>query len=58
MIISNFVTRKGIVGYNPGTKEHPPFWAMATDLSALDVIGATAKIETPYPGKPKIFFRN
>ena len=58
MVRDKFGTRKGIVGYNPGTKEHPPFWAMATDLSALDVIGATAKIETPYPGKPKIFFRN
>ncbi|PBO85183.1 MAG: hypothetical protein COA77_05720 [Thaumarchaeota archaeon] len=58
IVRDKFGTRKGIVGYNPGTEEHPPFWAMATDLSALDVIGATAKIETPHPGKPKIFFRN
>ncbi len=58
IVRDKFGTRKGIVGYNPGSKEHPPFWAMATDLSALDVIGATTKIETPHPGKPKIFFRN
>lgn len=58
IVRDKFGTRKGIIGYNPGSKERPPFWAMATDLSALDVIGATTKIETPHPGKPKIFFRN
>lgn len=58
IVRDKFGTRKGIVGYNPGSKKNPPFWAMATDLSALDVIGATTKIETPHPGKPKIFFRN
>lgn len=58
IVRDKFGTRKGIVGYNPGTKDTPSFWAMATDLSALDVIGATSKIETPHPGKPRIFFRN
>ena len=58
IVRDKFGTRKGIIGYNTGDSVHPPFWAMATDLSALDVIGATAKIETPHPGKPKIFFRN
>lgn len=57
IVRDKFGTRKGIVGYNPGTNDNPPFWAMATDLSALDVIGATTKIETPHPGKPRIFFR-
>ncbi|MDH3501487.1 MAG: class II glutamine amidotransferase [Nitrosopumilus sp.] len=58
IVRDKFGTRKGIIGYNPGTEKQPPFWAMATDLSALDVIGATEKIETPHPGKPKIFYRN
>jgi hypothetical protein len=29
---------------------------MATDLSALDSVGATFYVETPQPGKPKIFY--
>jgi len=58
IVRDKFGTRKGIIGYNPGTSEHSPFWAMATDLSALDVVGAITKIETPHPGKPKIFYRN
>ena len=58
IVRDKFGTRKGIIGYNPGDSDHPPFWAMATDLSALDVVGATTKIETPHPGKPRIFYRN
>lgn len=66
LVRDRFGSRKGIVGYNPGvghddnnsaTAIHPPFWAMATDLSALDLVGATYNIETPKPGKPKIFYR-
>ena len=48
--------RKAIFGYNPGNKDYPAFWAIATDLSALDSVGATDYIETPEPGKPKIFY--
>ena len=44
IVRDKFGTRKGIIGYNPGTNDHPSFWAMATDLSALDVVGATTKI--------------
>lgn len=58
IVRDKFGTRKGIIGYNPGTEKQPSFWAMATDLSALDVVGATEKIETPHPGKPMIFYRN
>jgi amidophosphoribosyltransferase len=58
IVRDKFGTRKGIIGYNPGTSDCAPFWAMATDLSALDVVGATTKIETPHPGKPRIFYRN
>jgi methylamine---glutamate N-methyltransferase subunit A len=58
IVRDKFGTRKGIIGYNPGISDHAPFWAMATDLSALDVVGATTKIETPQPGKPRIFYRN
>lgn len=58
IVRDKFGTRKGIVGYNLGTDGNPPFWAMATDLSALDIVGATTKIETPPPGKPRIFYRN
>jgi glutamine phosphoribosylpyrophosphate amidotransferase len=57
IVRDKFGTRKCIIGYNPGT-DCSPFWAMATDLSALDVVGATTKIETPHPGKPRIFYRN
>ena len=59
LVRDNSGTRKGIVGYNPGNDRHPAFWAMATDLSALDVVGATRRntVETPEPGKPRIFYR-
>jgi amidophosphoribosyltransferase len=67
LVRDRFGSRKGIVGYNPGSNNdknnkktdvsHPPFWAMATDLSALDLVGATYNIETPKPGKPKIIYR-
>jgi glucosamine 6-phosphate synthetase-like amidotransferase/phosphosugar isomerase protein len=56
LVRDRFGSRKGIVGYNPGDKDYPAFWAMATDLSALDLVGATDCIETPQPGKPRIFF--
>jgi methylamine---glutamate N-methyltransferase subunit A len=50
-----FGTRKGIVGYNPGGKGYPAFWAMATDLSALDVVGANEYVKAAPPGKSIIF---
>lgn len=63
LVRDRFGSRKGIVGYNSGNnnynnnnKGHPAFWAMATDLSALDLVGATDCIETPQPGKPRMFF--
>lgn len=58
IVRDKFGTRKGIIGFNPGSNETPPFWAMATDLSALDIVGATSKVETPHPGRPIIFYRN
>lgn len=55
LVRDRFGARKGIFGYNPGNRNCPSFWAMATDLSALDSVGATSHVETPPPGKPKIF---
>ncbi|MDF2738021.1 MAG: hypothetical protein K0S93_1880, partial [Nitrososphaeraceae archaeon] len=40
-----------------GTRDYPSFWAIATDLSALDCVGANLCVETPQPGKPKIFYK-
>lgn len=57
LVRDRFGSRKGIVGYNPGDDDQPAYWAMATDLSALDLVGATDCIETPQPGKPRIFYR-
>ena len=56
LVRDKFGARKGIFGYNPGSKKYPSFWAMATDLSALDSVGATYHVETAQPGKPKIFY--
>lgn len=56
LVRDRFGARKGIFGYNPGSKNYPSFWAMATDLSALDSVGATYHVETAQPGKPKIFY--
>src|SRR5829696_5529187 len=56
LVRNKFPARKGIFGYNPGNRNYPSFWAMATDLSALDSVGATFYVETPQPGKPKIFY--
>ena len=58
LVRDRFGARKGIFGYNPGNRNYPSFWAMATDLSALDSVGATLYVETPPPGKPKIFYRD
>jgi amidophosphoribosyltransferase len=57
LVRDRFGARKGIFGYNPGNRNYPSFWAMATDLSALDSVGATLYVETPQPGKPKIFYK-
>jgi len=51
LVRDKFGTRKGIVGYNPGSDEYPAFWAIATDLSALDAIGATKDVKAASPGK-------
>jgi amidophosphoribosyltransferase len=56
LVRDRFGARKGIFGYNQGNRNYPSFWAMATDLSALDSVGATLYVETPQPGKPKIFY--
>jgi methylamine---glutamate N-methyltransferase subunit A len=58
LVRDRFGARKGIFGYNPGTKDYPSFWAIATDLSALDCVGANLYVKTPQPGKPKIFYKN
>jgi glutamine phosphoribosylpyrophosphate amidotransferase len=58
LVRDRFGARKGIFGYNPGTRDYPSFWAIATDLSALDCVGANLYVETPQPGKPKIFYKN
>lgn len=64
LVRDRFGSRKGIVGYNPGNNNnnnnntHSAFWAMATDLSALDLVGATECIETPQPGKPRMFLQS
>ena len=55
LIRDKFGTRKGIVGYNPGGEGHPAFWAMATDLSALDIVGANEDVKAASPGKSLIF---
>jgi len=57
LVRDRFGSRKGIIGYNPGNNEYPAFWAMATDLSALDLVGATAYAQTPQPGEPKILYK-
>jgi methylamine---glutamate N-methyltransferase subunit A len=55
LIRDKFGTRKGIVGYNPGGNGYPAFWAMATDLSALDIVGANEDVKAASPGKSIIF---
>src|SRR5215217_5138854 len=57
LVRDRFGARKGIFGYNPGTRDYPSFWAIATDLSALDCVGANLYVETSQPGKPKIFYK-
>ena len=55
LVRDKFGTRKGIVGYNPGSDAYPAFWAMATDLSALDIIGANKEVKAASPGKSLVF---
>lgn len=55
LVRDKFGTRKGIVGYNPGGDGYPAFWAMATDLSALDIVGANEYVKAAPPGKSLIF---
>ena len=55
LVRDKFGTRKGIIGYNPGDETQPAFWAMATDLSALNIVGAKEKVKSSPPGKCSIF---
>lgn len=55
LVRDKFGTRKGIIGYNRGGGGNPAFWAMATDLSALDIIGANDDVKAAPPGKSIIF---
>lgn len=55
LIRDKFGTRKGIIGYNPGEGEYPAFWAIATDLSALDIVGANEHVKAASPGKSITF---
>jgi amidophosphoribosyltransferase len=57
LVRDKFGARKGIFGYNQGGDKYPPFWAMATDLSALEVVGANMCVEESQPGKPIIFYK-
>lgn len=58
LVRDKFGARKGIFGYNPGGDKYPPFWAMATDLSALEIVGANMYVEESQPGKPIIFYKS
>jgi methylamine---glutamate N-methyltransferase subunit A len=55
LVRDKFGTRKGIIGYNRGKGGNPAFWAMATDLSALDIVGANEDVKAASPGKSIIF---
>jgi glutamine phosphoribosylpyrophosphate amidotransferase len=55
LVRDKFGTRKGIIGYNRGGGRNPAFWAMATDLSALDIVGANDDVKAAPPGKSIIF---
>lgn len=55
LVRDKFGTRKGIIGYNRGGGGNPAFWAMATDLSALDIVGASNDVKAAPPGKSIIF---
>jgi glutamine phosphoribosylpyrophosphate amidotransferase len=56
LVRDKFGTRKGIIGYNSGDGgKNPAFWAMATDLSALDIVGANEDVKAVPPGKSIIF---
>ena len=55
LVRDKFGTRKGIIGYNRGGEGNPAFWAMATDLSALDIVGANDDVKAACPGKSIIF---
>ena len=55
LVRDKFGTRKGIIGYNHGEGGNPAFWAMATDLSALDIVGANDDVKAAPPGKSIIF---
>ena len=56
LVRDKFGTRKGIIGYrivNGG--KNATLWAMATDLSALDIVGANDDVKAAPPGKSIIF---
>lgn len=49
--------RKAIVGYTPQTDGKPGFIAIATDVSALNAIGANQTVFTPPHASTAVFYR-
>lgn len=52
-----FGLRKAMVGMAPETVEHPSFIAIATDVSALNQVGAIYDRHSPRAGKPEIYLK-
>jgi len=48
-------TRPAVYGYHDKDEEFPAFYAIATDISALDSVNATKNIDTINSGEVKIF---
>jgi hypothetical protein len=49
--------RKGMVGINPGSETQLPFVAMASDISALNAIGANVERHAPPHGGVEIYHK-
>jgi amidophosphoribosyltransferase len=56
VVRDRFGLRKAIIGRNPGNS-YPPFYAMATDSSALNAVGANFDVGYLQPGEVRVFHR-
>ncbi len=58
VVRDNFGLRKVMVGYHPGTDTEPAFIAMATDVSALNAIGANRNVHAPGHGSVEVHYKD
>ncbi len=57
VVRDKFGLRKAMVGKAPETSSQPSFIAIATDVSALNQVGAIYDRHAPKPGKPEIYWK-